>query len=104
MAHLPGPGALDGRLLRSLGAVVVGHVHVLGSEDEDVVGDLLHVAVEGVGGSAEEVEDLSGDLGLQVLQVDDDGLLGLEQVHQPGALVEALGLHYHQLDVFGGEP
>ena len=77
------PRALVGLRLRFRhGVAGSGDRDVLRREDEDVVGDLLDVAVQRVGGAGQEVEDLAGRLRLQSLKVDDDRLTGLKAVDQ----------------------
>jgi hypothetical protein len=80
---------------------VRGYVDILRQEYEDIVRDLLYVAVERVRGSAEKVEYLSRRIRLHLLQIDDYGFSGFQAVHQFGAFVEALWLDDDDLELAG---
>src|SRR4051812_11479996 len=65
--------------LQQCGALLRRDLDVARGEQEDLVGDTLHAAVEGVGEAAREVDQPLRELGVRALQVEDhrDALLVL---------------------------
>src|SRR5947199_293906 len=71
-------------------------------EQEHLVGDPLHPAVECVGQAAREVDQALGQVVVGVLQVQDHGNRVLELVGNVLDLVEVLGRH--EMDAIGATP
>src|SRR5215210_4312183 len=89
-----------GRLLelveeRPLGdalALLRAHLDVARGEKEDPVGDGLDVTVERIGQAGAEVHHSAAQVAVDVLEVQDHGLLALEAVGAVLGVVEARGL------------
>src|SRR6478672_3283555 len=77
-------------LLDELRAFLSRDLDVARREHEDLVGDPLHAAVEGVGEPAGEVDEALGEVGLDALEVQDDRDRVLELVRDLLGVVEAL--------------
>src|SRR5580765_801880 len=57
--------------LEQLCSLFGGDFHVPGCQQEDLVGDALHAAVQGVGEPAGEVDQPLRELGVRALQIED---------------------------------
>src|SRR5690242_1034302 len=91
-----GPGGLrlvEEALLDQARPLLRGYLHVAGREEEHLVGDALHAAVERVGEAGREVDQPLGKVGVRALQVEDHGDLVLELVRHLLSVVEVLGDH-----------
>src|SRR5215212_3180631 len=73
-------------------ALLRAHLDVAWREKEDPVGNGLDVAVEGVGEAGAEVHHPPRQVTVNVLEVQDHGLLALEAVGEVLCVVEAGGL------------
>src|SRR5579864_121438 len=71
---------VEAAALEQLRALLCAHLHVSRGEQKYLVGDALHAAVERVGESAREVDQAFGELGVGVLEVEDDRNRVLELV------------------------
>src|SRR6478752_840254 len=72
-------------------ALLGGDLYVSRREQEDLVGDALHAAVERVGQAAREIDQALRQIGVRALQVQDDRDGLLELVGHVLGVVEALG-------------
>ena len=69
------------------------HFDVGRRQEEDLIGDAVHLAAEPVGEPAREVDDPAGEIAVDVLKVDDHGLRHLQLVADLLGVVEADGSH-----------
>src|SRR4051795_3099036 len=93
-----GSALVEESLFDELRAFLSRDLDVARREHEDLVGDPLHAAIEGVGEPAGEVDEALGEVGLDALQVQDDRDRVLELVRDLLGVVEALGddeMHAH---------
>ena len=72
----------------------VGNVYVVGGDDVGALGNLLYLAVLGVGDTVEEVEHTKRGRAIEKLQVKYDGAIVKKVVCNSADLVEGLG-SYH---------
>src|SRR5512133_875305 len=86
-----GSALVEEALFDELRAFLRRDLDVARREHEDLVGDPLHAAVEGVGEPAGEVDEALGEVGLDALEVQDDRDGVLELVRDLLGVVEALG-------------
>ena len=80
-------------------ALLRGDLDVARREQEHLVGDPLHAAVERVGEAGGEVDQALGEVGVGALQVDDHRDRVLELVRDVLGVVERLGDHEMHADV-----
>src|SRR6476659_11325150 len=85
-----GLGLVEEAALHQTSTLLGGEMHVARSEQESLVGDALHAAVERVGQSAGEVDQALGHVGVGLLQVEDHRDLILELVSDLLRLIETL--------------
>src|SRR5436190_15417156 len=88
-----GSALVEEALFDELRALLRRDLDVARREHEDLVGDPLHAAVEGVGEPAGEVDEALGEVGLDALEVQNHGNRVLELVRDLLGVVEALGDH-----------
>ena len=88
-----GSGLVEEALLDQPRALLRRHLDVARGEEEDLVGDLLHAAVERVGEAGGEVDEALGEVAVDALQVHDHRDLVLELVRDVLGVVEGLGDH-----------
>src|SRR5689334_9951498 len=91
-----GPSGLrlvEEALLDQARALLRGHLDVARREEENLVGDALHAAVERVREAGREVDQALREIGVRALQVEDHGDLVLELVRHLLGVVEVLGNH-----------
>ena len=74
--------------------LLLGDLDVRGRQQEHLVGGLRHRAVQRVREAAREVDQPALQVTVDALQVQDDGLAGLQPVADLLGVVEALGLHH----------
>src|SRR5438132_7399969 len=105
MAPISASNALFLRLVEESAALehprplLGGHLDVPRREQEDLVGDALHAAVQRVGEAAREVDQPLRELGVGALEVEDDRDRLLELVRDLLGIVEAARDHEVHLDV-----
>src|SRR5581483_1656989 len=75
--------------LEQLSPLLGGDLHISRREEEYLVGDALHAAVQGVGEPAREVDQPLRQLGVGALQVEDHGHPPLEPIRDLLGVVEA---------------
>src|SRR5918993_4389394 len=75
-------------------ALLGAHLDVARCQEEDPAGDALDVPVERVGEARAEIYHPTTQVAVDVLEVEDDGLLALEAVGQGLGVVEAGGLEH----------
>lgn len=88
----------DGLGGRGLGADYDGG----GGEEEDSVADSLLMAVDGVGGAAEEVYDSLALFGVQHVEIQQDALAAAEVLDDFQGLFERAGFDDHYFAAGGG--
>src|SRR3954469_26004697 len=88
-----GSGLVEEALLDQPRALLGRHFDVARREQEDLLGDLLHAAVERVGETRGEVDEALGEVAVDALEVDDDRDLVLELVGDVLGVVERLRDH-----------
>src|SRR3954447_5562109 len=86
-----GLALVEEALLDELGALLGRHLHVARREEEHLVGDPLHAAVERVGEAAGEVDEPLGQVGVRALEVQDHRDRVLELVRDVLRVVERPG-------------
>src|SRR4051794_4726413 len=91
-----GSGLVEEALLDQPRALLRRDLDVARREQEDLLGDLLHAAVERVGKARGEVDEALGEVAVDALEVDDDRDLVLELVGDVLGVVERL--RDHQVD------
>src|SRR3954453_2216332 len=86
----PGSGLVEEALLYETGALLRGDLDVARREQEDLVGDPLHAAVERVGEARGEVDETLRELRVRALEIEDHRHGVLELVRHLLGVVEAL--------------
>src|SRR5918994_3904828 len=94
-----GSGLVEEALLDQPRALLRRDLDVARREQEDLVGDPLHAAVERVGEAGREVDQAHGQLVVGPLEVEDDRDRLLELVRDVLGVVEGLGDHEVHADV-----
>src|SRR2546423_10197331 len=88
--------------LEEAGALLCGDFDVARRQEEDLVGDALHPAVERVRQPTGEIDQALGEILVRALEVEDDGDRILELVRDLLRVVEAA--RHDEVDPHGGGP
>src|SRR4051794_21660724 len=91
-------GLVEEALFDQAGALLRGDLDVARREQEHLVGDPLHAAVERVGEARREVDQALGEVRVGPLEIDDHGDRVLEFVRHVLGVVEGLGDHEMHAD------
>ena len=75
---------------------------MVGRDDVGVGGDLLDLALTGIGHAGQEVDQPAGDVLVGGFQVQDHGPLVLQMVRDLGGIFKPLRLYQHHLQLGGG--
>src|SRR5215203_6512890 len=92
-------GLVEKALLDQTGPLFRRDLDVPGREEEDLVGDPLHAAVERVREAGREVDEPLREIRVAALEVEDDGDRVLELIGDLLGVIEALGHHQVHLEL-----